>query len=436
MLLAAALCGCEAHTFLDPSKPIRTQRTPVVLPILHKLDVIDEPSTEPEGLSEVMPADLKPDVREYTMGVGDLVTITIFELIIENVESVQTRRVNELGVVRLPEVGSVKVSGLTPSQLEQRVADILKRKGKLKSPTVSVIVQESRQNTFSVIGAPDFGSTALGTYVIRGPNFRLLDAMALARGVPATIKTLYVIRPISLEPTAAADTKERDDEPAPDPLDLIDRAIDPTDPEDDAGEGGGETPTDVAAAVEPGEGQWVHDGTRWLRKNAAPTTKDSEGPQVAQRVIRVPYDQLLDGEMKFNLVIRPGDIIRVPPPVIGNVYIGGEISRPGTYQLPGDRDLTLKQLVYAAGNLSALAIPERVDLTRRIGPDREATVRVNLRAIFEGRQPDFFLKPNDTIHIGTNFWATPLAVIRNGVRATYGFGFVYDQNFADDDDDG
>ena len=77
-------------------------------------------------------------------------------------------------------------------------------------------------------------------------------------------------------------------------------------------------------------------------------------------------------------------------------------------------------------------MPERVDLIRRVGNDQEATVRLNLRAIFEGLQPDFYLKPNDTINIGTSFAATPLAVIRNGFRASYGFGFVLDRNFGTD----
>jgi polysaccharide biosynthesis/export protein len=86
-------------------------------------------------------------------------------------------------------------------------------------------------------------------------------------------------------------------------------------------------------------------------------------------------------------------------------------------------------LIASGGGLSAIAVPERVDLIRRIGNDQEATIRLNLRAIFDGTEPDFFLKPNDQINIGTNMAATPLAIVRNGLRATYGFGFVLDRNF-------
>lgn len=86
----------------------------------------------------------------------------------------------------------------------------------------------------------------------------------------------------------------------------------------------------------------------------------------------------------------------------------------------------------AAGGLSVVAIPERVDLIRRIGENREATIRLNLRAIAEGTQPDVFIKPDDQINVGTNFWATPLVVLRQGFRMTYGFGFLVDRNFGND----
>ena len=39
---------------------------------------------------------------------------------------------------------------------------------------------------------------------------------------------------------------------------------------------------------------------------------------------------------------------------------------------------------------------------------------------------------DDHIIIGTSWVATPLAIIRNGFRATYGFGFLLDRNFGND----
>ena len=107
----------------------------------------------------------------------------------------------------------------------------------------------------------------------------------------------------------------------------------------------------------------------------------------------------------------------------------GNIGRPGVYSLTG-RKITLKMAVAAAGNLGALAIPRRCELIRRVGPNQEATVQVNLQKIFDGDQPDIFLKPNDVLNVGTDMVAPFLAVTRNAYRASYGWGFVFDRNFA------
>jgi len=189
------------------------------------------------------------------------------------------------------------------------------------------------------------------------------------------------------------------------------------------------------------DGQW-RKVTRSTSLNASglpegsdPLANDSINIQdlVTQRVIRVPVKPLLQGLAQYNIVVRPGDVISVPGPDQGFVYLGGPgIARGGVYALPQAGRLTLTKAVIAAGGLSAVGIPQRIDLTRMVGPDRQATVRLDLKAIFEGTQPDIFLKPDDTVNFGTNFWATPLAIIRGGFRMTYGFGFLLDRNFGND----
>jgi protein involved in polysaccharide export with SLBB domain len=161
-------------------------------------------------------------------------------------------------------------------------------------------------------------------------------------------------------------------------------------------------------------------------------TPEGEPPMFVERIIEIPYDRLKSGESRYNIVVRPDDRIFVEEPEIGVVYIDGQIVRPGTFNLPVNGKLTLSRLVAAAGGLGQLAIPERVDLVRMVGDNREATIRLNLGAIRQRTEPDVLLKPDDHIIIGTNFWATPLAIIRNGFRATYGFGFLLDRNFGND----
>ena len=150
------------------------------------------------------------------------------------------------------------------------------------------------------------------------------------------------------------------------------------------------------------------------------------------RIIEVDYDRLMRGDQSQNVVIRPGDDIYLQFPPIGMVYIDGEINRPGVFQLPSYGRLTLSRLVASAGGLTEIAIPERVDLVRRLPGGREAAIRVNLAAIRNMAEPDVILKKDDHVIIGTNFWATPLAVFRNGLRITYGFGFLLDRNWGND----
>ncbi|GMV24213.1 MAG: hypothetical protein AMXMBFR58_02440 [Phycisphaerae bacterium] len=179
-------------------------------------------------------------------------------------------------------------------------------------------------------------------------------------------------------------------------------------------------------SAQPGAGQ--------DRSGSGPSATGETGPSalVTQRVIRIPVKQLLAGDARYNIVVRQGDTIRVPSPIAGLVYMTGQVQRPGPYTLPDVGKLTLLRAVDSAGGLSAIAIPERCDITRIVGRDRQATIRLNLRSISEQTEPDIYLKPDDRINVGTNFWALPLAVLRGGFRTNYGFGFVVDRNFGND----
>ncbi len=193
--------------------------------------------------------------------------------------------------------------------------------------------------------------------------------------------------------------------------------------------------------------RWVFDlaTQQWVESSLAPTQSGEAHPArpviragsaenaYATRIIEVDYQALARGEANYDIIIQPGDKIFVEPPETGFVYIDGEVNRIGVYELLNDNTrLTLSRFVSAAGGLSPIAIPDRVDLVRRIGSDREATIRVDLKAIRNRAEPDLYIRPGDHVIIGTNFFATPLAVLRNGFRMTYGFGFLLDRNFGND----
>ncbi len=156
---------------------------------------------------------------------------------------------------------------------------------------------------------------------------------------------------------------------------------------------------------------------------------------VQSRVIRIPVDKLLGGDKRYNIVVRPGDSITAPVDILGEFWVMGNVNAQGPISLQG-RPLTLKMAIASAGGLGPLAWPKKVEVVRRIGKNKEEIVMVDLDKIAKGLQPDFFIKPYDLINVGTHGVSRWLAVLRNAFRATYGFGFIYDRNFATNDFDG
>ncbi len=219
-----------------------------------------------------------------------------------------------------------------------------------------------------------------------------------------------------------------------------------------------------AAPVEPEPIEWVYENGKWVPKvrSAVPLAKQAAPPPAEQtrqvpleplpegfgakdigktrtttRVIRVPVDRLLAGDPRYNIVIRPGDRITVPLDIIGEFWILGNVNAQGPFPLTG-RPITLKQAIATAGGLNQIAYPQKVEVIRRLGKNpsgltQEQIVLVDLKKIAKGLQPDFFIKPYDLINVGTHGSSRYLAVLRNAFRATYGFGLVYDRNFANED---
>jgi len=344
-------------------------------------------------------------------------------------------------------VGPIQAAGRSPSQLERDIATKLDQDNKLRDATVSIQLLDSRQNTYTVFTQSTQGGTRSGTYVIPKPEFRLIEALTIAGGIPGRTRRVYVIRQAALDPSVTGEFQGEDggeeQAPAPqDPADLlegIDAGLDNSGPDDRP-----VPPTGVEQSLDTPKdsGQWVFVDGKWVRiEGSGDSTSPIVGSAtdekelaelsklVTQRIIEVPFQKLKEGDMRYNIVIRPGDVISVPDPNAGFVYAMGQIARPGAYTIPGEQELTLYRLIASAGGLSGLAWPEKVDLIRQINDNEQAIVRLDLRAIANGTEPDIYLKTNDVINIGTSAAAVPLAVFRNGLRMTYGFGFVLDRNF-------
>lgn len=460
-----AIGGCEVDSFFNPSVTGYYEHTPTSMPILDRIDIIERETGYVPDASKPTSDDLVPNELQYRLAPGDVVRVEIYELVAANETDRSVRVIDQSGMIRLPTIGDVQAAGRTIEELQEQIIDVLRPL--ISDPLVTVVLEDGRSFQFTIYGAV----AGTGIYALTRPDFRVMDAIALAGGTATTTRRILVIREVAIDEavkpgyersatgtgSAPADegTDIRDIDALIEALDGVSPAAmqssdePPIDVDDLSDESSTETTDEAAMQVPSGE-TFIFDPERqeWIRlapeeaaargfrpdttrRSVAPVADDTVSPY-ATRIIEVDYQALAKGDSDQNIVIRPGDRVYVDTPEVGVVYIDGEISRPGVYQLPIAGRLTLSRLVAAAGGLNPIAIPERVDFTRKIGHDRQATLRVNLAAIMNRGEPDLFIRRDDHIHIGTNFWAAPLAVIRNGFRMSYGFGFLLDRNFGND----
>ncbi|HZZ43907.1 MAG TPA: polysaccharide biosynthesis/export family protein [Tepidisphaeraceae bacterium] len=483
----------EPNGFLDPTSVGRwDDKRPLVVPILSHLDVgMEESNSAFQSATEVRPEDLVAHPEDYLISPDDLLTITVSDLVGPGADQVSSRRVTETGRVSLPMLGQIPAAGRSESDLEKEIQQAYKTAGLIQNAQVSVTVTEARGRTFSITGD---GATRAGQYPMYKGDFRILDALVAMGGVTPNSDTIYVIRNTAPKKPATMPAAMGDNSTMTAPGQALEPAANPGASLEPAAPAPAQTAKPAAPPPAPptsapaegriviidgkpvvvGEGQTQPVAKKTVdagapaasgdAKMAAPmaqkpmqpmpmTGKEMGGmaatepggelkPETSddkfefdrlvkenQRIIRVNLKALWQGDMKYNIVVQPGDTLVVPGPVIGEYYMAGHVTATGVYSLSG-REITLKQAVVSAHMFDQIAIPRRTEIVRRLGPDREVVVGVDLDSIFAGTQPDIYLKPNDIVNVGTNAWAPFLAAFRGAFRITYGFGFLYDRNYA------
>lgn len=85
---------------------------------------------------------------DFRLGAGDVVKITVYD----QPDLSTNSKVNAAGVIVMPLVGAVKVGGLTATQAEQRIAQMLQEGGFVKNPQVVLAITEIRSQQVAVLG--------------------------------------------------------------------------------------------------------------------------------------------------------------------------------------------------------------------------------------------------------------------------------------------
>jgi polysaccharide biosynthesis/export protein len=300
---------------------------------------------------------------DYRIGPEDLLEISVFEAPDLN----RTVRVATDGEISLPLLGSVQAAGLTSRELEVVLEELLRRTY-MKDPHVSVFVKEMQSHSVSVFGAVD----KPGVFQIRGAK-TLIEVLSMAQGLAGDAgDTVIVMRQGSLPPLAAsADAKLA-------------------------------TPTDRQA--EP------------AKKRAAQSAAE-EGSET--KSIKINLKDLLDsGDRRYNVLIYPGDVVKVTR--AGIVYVVGEVRKPGGFLLKTNENISVLQALALAEGLTRTSAAKHARIIRTDEASGERTeIPINLDRILAGKAPDPPLHPKDIVFVPNS---TGRAAFYRGIESAISIG--------------
>lgn len=482
------------YRFLAPEKVIERPEDAQVNFIINALGDMDKEDQIFPNARRPRESDWMYEDTDYELSAGDIVDITVMDLYSQGVPEMMRKEITQSGYLDLPLLSDrIRAEGLTAVDLDKAIEEAYK-KTVLKDPQVTVTVLSRRKQTFSVLGAVGSPGTyqiskkdmrMLDVLALCGGVYQNdIEYIYVIRQSKAIRKSEHLKRqkapkkmPAAVKPAKGQQLKELDE--------LMNGKISRSNIDSDeasmAGVAGDETPVATPATKAAGKAEskasksaegyrWQFVNNRWVKvpmgqtvkqveekTKPAPTTAEATAPaplttkKVVNKkktdstdpfewadlekadlveVIAVNRKKLEQGDFRQNIVIHNDDIIRVPPIEVGEFYLMGEVARPGVYAL-SSKGITVKMAVAAAGNLGPMAWPENSIIIRRVGKNQEQMIPVNVEKIFKGEDPDVYLKSNDILAVGTHWSSTFIAVIRNAFRMSYGFGFIYDRNFAD-----
>jgi len=126
-----------------PASPVQ----PVQQEALPRSEGVPSPAVS-ALLQQTAPPTLSPSSQDYSVGPRDVLAITVYD----EPDLSKKLRVSESGAVSFPLIGQVQVQGLTPTQIEEKLASLLS-KGYLLNPQVFVEVAEFESQKVFILGA-------------------------------------------------------------------------------------------------------------------------------------------------------------------------------------------------------------------------------------------------------------------------------------------
>jgi polysaccharide biosynthesis/export protein len=129
--------------------------------------------------------------------------------------------------------------------------------------------------------------------------------------------------------------------------------------------------------------------------------QDLKGQSTRLGILR--ENLLMKGDPAWNIWLRAGDVVNIPPQEQISISLFGAVATPGVYNLISGSESTLLKAIARAGGLQR-ASKSGVKIKRKNASGKESILEVNLDEILSGKKPDIPLQDGDLIIIKESFF--------------------------------
>lgn len=307
-----------------------------------------------------------PSPTAYRLQPGDLVDVTVPDLLAESQTDPIPARVQEDGTIIIPHVGAVPVANLTVNESEQSIAHACVEREIMRQPSVIVAVRETKKAKVNVLGAIQ----KPGQYEFDGNEADLLRALVAAGGLTEDADT--VVRVHRRDPARAANEPEQ----------ILPAAY--------SEEEGGTVPGDVL----PNESEALH--------------IDLASDEVEQVIAE-------------GVFLQNGDVVTVEERKEKPVYVVGMVNKPGEYKLPHNYEMRVLDAIGLAGGVDRLTMPDKCIVTRpRSGQNDTIAIRIDLDVAKRDLRENLTLMPGDIVSVEETAASFTRGIIRGAFRIGIG----------------
>jgi polysaccharide export outer membrane protein len=327
----------------------------LVLPPPSRAQAVLETPSQTNDRIKSLSASIARMPHDYVIGNGDLISVEVFDV----KELTRDVRVSQMGSIAIPLLPvRLHIAGLTETQAEQKIAEVLEAHGLVSHPEVSVTVRERRSKPITVVGAVGHPMVFQADRQIS-----LLELLAEAGGIATDASDVVIVtRPAQEQP------------------------LDPSEPPAVG------SPTSASESAEKETLASLHD------------------PLPPSNTITVNlYDLMEKGDTANNILLQSGDVVTVPH--AGIVYVMGAVGRPGGFVLTNDRSqMSMLRLLALAGGLTRTAKSDHATVVRKDSQGKQQEVPVDINRILKFQAEDIILQPSDILVVPDS--ASKKALIR------------------------